>query len=380
MGMLDDFIQKSATPLLRPGEQIQAKAHLRIKPRTTGTTGQTYKDWLVAATNQRLLFFPAKETLTLAIAPGGSGDPFTVELRDLFAVWLTDRVGLVGDYRRMTLVPIRGRGPLGSDGRLIDQRIDLGYLANHNHALVCDLRSETTGLDEQRSFHRDYPGWLEQQVTARVLWGPEEHAAAEAERVAIAKEAELERLAAEKRAQAVVDGVNAVKRKLPLMLPVLLLLAGLGVTGACALLLVDGLERADRDAKQMESTRKRIALREADIEWRRAGKNPPKDCPGKGLPYWEGCHGCQVRQKEPYEKPDGWLVVEVGREFWVCPPLDDYEKDQERDRGLLQEQQEQAQTTTGLAAFGAGAGAGLLLMVGGIMWLVRLVRRRRREG
>jgi len=402
MGELDNHIQTSATPLLRPDEQITVRAHVRRKPHLK----KTYNEWLVAATTQRLLFFPAKETFSLNIEPGGWGKPFYVELRDLSAVAIGQVAGIT-TMRAMSLVPIEGRGPRAEDGTFMGRGLGMadptvGDLAISDYRLSIHIPASTKGLDEQARFHGSYPEWLQQQVAGRVYWGPEEYnaeqAAAAAAQAALAeKQAKAEARRAAIAAGSVKAAAGAAK------VEVFLRIYWLALLGAVLLLLGlflifftwnQHLSYAMNRDEPILCGKQTIKLLRADESWIAAGQAPPTDCPEQKLvakqeaaicpaalqiaqPYEKVCHSCKIQE----QYPSGGKFYERGGKYWACPDARQHAEliakfQKELDKEV--KSQEEAYS----ASVGTGVAAGICLVGGivtGILGL-RTIRRRPKAG
>ncbi|MBW2528212.1 MAG: hypothetical protein JRI23_28810 [Deltaproteobacteria bacterium] len=383
MGRLDEYLSANATPLLWAGEQISLHGHVRRK-----RSGEnTYREWLVAATNHRLLFFSAKETMTLAIEPGGWGNPFYVQLKDLSDVAIGPVPGIT-TMRAMSLGPIEGRGPRTMEGAFIgrgDVPDDsaLGSLSRYDYRLTLHIPASTNGIDGQAQFHGSYPEWLQQQVATRALWGQEEYAAEQAAAAAAQAKAEEKRqqqqLARERRQAA------AGKAK-PYILPVVLGVVALGALGLGILLMADPIESQMRRGSSPPGTSLSdiVKLDEADLKWAKAKGTPPDDCPEKErkLPYRTNrCHGCYVyKATDSPSEADGHRVFKKGNEKWQCPPVEEYEERLARSKQDLADAEENAaESRIELISGAAIALFGLLGGTGAIIWLLRVRKRRAAE-
>ncbi len=400
MGDLDSFVDRWATSCVRPGETVNARAHVRRKPHGRNN----YQEWLIAVTNYRVIFFGAKETMTLGIAPDQTGRPFAVELRDLKDVWLRDTPGITS-MRRMTFVPISGRGPRELDSTPLQRRPDLSDIESRDNVISLDIPAATRGMDDQQRFYSSYPQWLQQQVQARAFWGPEEHAAlvAEAE-AAVAEQQRKDALAQKRKEQLQAAAATASKAAaktasvaLPLFKrywPVLLYFAALGLFVIGVVLVVSNV---DDYMHQQRNLRRSIICdgdmqkqEQADLAWAKAGELPPTDCPEQLLVKRHSELGCGMRIRASEFDCHSCFVNEAygskgirrGNKYWSCPDASELEKRiAERGKRLKGYKSElDSPSETNLLA-GAGALAcaffGVVLLGLGLIFRYRIKKRLR---
>ena len=166
-----------------------------------------------------------------------------------------------------------------------------------------------------------------------------------------------------------------------------LVVLGAALLGLAVVAWVGGSNTKAWKTGRIEEVAKAVELDEEDVGWSKSGKEPPTDCPDKGLadwrealypdapkPNWERdkiCHGCWVFAKEPTGKLSKNLTrVARKGEIWFCPAPDRYQAQLEADKTKLEDMKSSSQSSTPVLVSASLAGVGLVLLALGVALIV----------
>jgi hypothetical protein len=367
MAHIDDYLRAQVTPQLSAGEQILGFGVVR-RPYKFNPIGVPthYEEWLATSTNLRLILFRTKgEGLfnVLTVRP----QALNLETRiwwyeDLREVTQGNVTG-IGAGIIMGLCPHKPLGPYEGEGRRYD------------------IFPAAEGLDAHATFYAQFRPWIMQQVASGAFpMDAERRAKVEAMLERERAEAERKRQLAEERKRKVLAAWASLKPILVRHLgPALLLLVGLGAAITGGFFFVDAIDRTLQDSASVDRAKAELQLREADLVWRKAGGDPPADCPEKTIhPTYspEACHYCTI-QKSQSTVPSEFKLVSRGSERWLCPSVANYEDLAVRARKQLKDAENASSDVPEMIGGGVGLLFGLLALLGSGAWFF-IARRKRR--
>lgn len=354
VGAVDAFLQSRIAPGLQPGEQVIGSAHVRRRiPRADGS-GPThgYDDWLVAATDRRLVMlktsvvgdgiFSLMSKLTVQAACLDVAEWWYQDLRAVQQALPTGRErATLGPIKVVLLAPHQGMGATGG----LDQ--ELLVLGN------------TEGLDGQRRFFLEFPEWLQAQVAAgRFPMSPErqqlflqrQHERAAHAADLVARKAGSQELLKKEARQAG-----------PYLISLVPLLAGL----LCGIALFNGIASHGQVEQNQRTYKRQVVAADVDLAAVRAGQLPPSNEQCQPWPAGMGLGG-----------GTGLLVRDASGGSHRCGADSVYlERAEQARRHLARANEEDEAYPGNIIPFAIGLGVSLLVAAGVLVWAAMRGRR-----